>query len=134
MTVRLRALKARRQVIQFLCRQRAVPSCRCSSCRMPRLPIKRPRADEASISPKGVTRFCSGMGSVRSAERGLVEAAELARMERRALAAQDIQRREADHQVLADGAFVEGVGGPGQLNLAVQRLVGDAEQGSVRNA
>ena len=39
--------------------------------------------------------------------------------------------RDADPQVLADRALVEGVGLAGQLDLAVQRLVGDAEQGPV---
>jgi hypothetical protein len=34
-------------------------------------------------------------------------------------------------QMLADRALVEGAGRPGQLDLAVQLLVGDAEQGAV---
>ena len=51
-----------------------------------------------------------------------------------ALAAQDVERRKADHQVLADRALVEGVGGAGQLDLAMQRLVGDAEQRAVGHA
>jgi hypothetical protein len=39
--------------------------------------------------------------------------------------------RDADLQVLADGAFIEGVGLAGQLDLAVQGLVGDAQQRAV---
>src|SRR5690606_3575337 len=62
MTSRRRSLKESRQQIQARWRQRAAPSRRVSSCRMPRLPIRVPRAACAMISPVGVTRFCSGIG------------------------------------------------------------------------
>ena len=52
----------------------------------------------------------------------------------RRLAAQRVERREADLQMLADRALVEGVGRARQLDLAVQRLVGDAEQRAVGHA
>src|SRR5580765_6178171 len=64
-------------------------------------------------------------------ERWLVEAAELAGVEAGPLLAQEVHGRHADLQVLADGAVVEGVGLAGQLDLAVQRLVGNAQQGAV---
>src|SRR5215813_12776043 len=67
-------------------------------------------------------------------ERRLVEAAELARVQRAQLAAQEVDRLEADAQVLAHRALVEARGGAGQLDLAVQRLVGNTEQRAVRHA
>src|SRR5712691_1259205 len=45
-------------------RHREVPSRRSGPCRQPRLPIISPRAGSATISPVGVTRFCSGSGLV----------------------------------------------------------------------
>ena len=48
--------------------------------------------------------------------------------------AQEVERLDADLEMLADRALVEGVGLAGQLDLAVQRLVGDAEQGAVGHA
>jgi hypothetical protein len=42
--------------------QRAAPSRPLLSCRIPRLPIRVPRAVSATISLVGVTRFCSGIG------------------------------------------------------------------------
>ena len=47
------------QQIQALDRQREVPSRRSGPCRHPQLPISRPRPGSDTISPKGVTRFCS---------------------------------------------------------------------------
>src|SRR5262249_7889432 len=41
-------------------RQRLTPSCRPCPCRQPRLPIISPRPPSATISPVGITRFCSG--------------------------------------------------------------------------
>src|SRR6266481_32042 len=67
-------------------------------------------------------------------KRRLVEAAELARMQRTQFAAQQAQRLQADAQVLADRPPIEARGRAGQLDLAMQRLVGDAEQGAVRHA
>src|SRR6476620_2766330 len=63
---------------------------------------------------------------IGSAERRLVEGAQLARMQRLTAHAQEIERLEADLEVLSHRTFVEGVGGARQLDLAVQRLVGDA--------
>src|SRR5436190_143978 len=77
---------------------------------------------------------CSGVCDVALtglAERRLVEAAKLARMELGAFALQDAQRLDTDSQMLADRPLVKGVGLPGQLDLAVERLVGDAEQGAI---
>src|SRR5664279_1511058 len=48
--------------------------------------------------------------------------------------AQQLDRANADAQMLVDALAVEMVGHPGQLDLAVQGLVADAEQGSVRDA
>ncbi len=45
--------------------------------------------------------------SAASAERRLVEGAQLARMQGLALIAQDVERGEADLEMLADGAVVE---------------------------
>ena len=50
------------------------------------------------------------------------------------LALQEADRCDADLQMLADGALVEGVRGAGQLDLAMQRLVGDAKQRAVGHA
>ena len=44
------------------------------------------------------------------------------------------ERLDADAQMLADGALVEGVGLAGELQFAVERLVGDAQQGAVGDA
>ena len=55
-------------------------------------------------------------------------------MQRGVLALQHLQRGNADLQVLPDRALVERVGGARQLDLAVQRLVGDAEQRPIGHA
>src|SRR5258708_29364341 len=69
-----------------------------------------------------------------SSKRRIVEAAELARVQARfAALAQDAQRLEPDRQVLADPLAIEGVRHAAQLDLAVQRLVRDAQQGPVRH-
>ena len=87
-----------------------------------------PRADRGSRTRPAVANrpFPCGLDCI-SPERRLVEAPELARMQRRRrwLCSRPM-RGDADLQVLADRALVEGVGGAGQLDLAVQRLVGDA--------
>lgn len=49
-------------------------------------------------------------------------------------AAQEVDGGEADHQMLADGPVVEGIGSARQFDLAMQRLVGDAEQGAIGHA
>src|SRR5690606_469 len=59
----------------------------------------------------------------RLAEGGLVEAAQLARMQARAFLPQQVHRRHGDPQMLADGALIEGVGLSRQLDLPVQGLV-----------
>src|SRR5438477_358140 len=69
-----------------------------------------------------------------SPEGRLVERAQLARMQALAAMPQDLERREADLEMLADRAVVEARCGARQLDLAVQRLVGDAEQRAVRHA
>ncbi len=60
-TWRCRSLNWRRQVIHAFRSQRRVLSLRCSLWMRPRLPMKDPRSGTATISAKGVTRFCSGM-------------------------------------------------------------------------
>ena len=47
---------------------------------------------------------------------------------------QKVQRLDADAQMLADRTLVKGIGLPGQLELAVERLVGDAKQSPLRHA
>src|SRR6476660_6510852 len=79
---------------------------------------------EQQNSGKMITRLYS-------AERRLVEGAQLARMQRLPAHAQEIERLEADLEVLSHRALVEGVGGARQLDLAVQRLVGDAQQRAI---
>ncbi len=63
-----------------------------------------------------------------SAEGRFVEAPQFARMELGDVAAQLLDGFKPDHQVLAHRAVVEGVGRTGQLDLAMQRLVGDASK------
>ena len=48
--------------------------------------------------------------------------------------AHDVDRFQANTQMLADALGIEGVGHAGQFDLAMQRLVGDAEQRAVRHA
>ena len=87
------------------------------------------------LRPHGLHRNAAGAGPPADLpERRLVEAAQFARMKRGEFAAHAVERCEADLQVLAHRALVEGVGGAGQLDLAVQRLVGNAEQGAVGHA
>src|SRR5688500_14664063 len=63
----------------------------------------------------------------------LVEASKLARVELGAVALQDSKGLDSDPQVLADRPLIEGVGLARQLDLAVERLVRDAQQGPVRH-
>jgi hypothetical protein len=53
-------LHSRTQQIHARDRHRLTPSSRPCPCRQPRLPIIRPRLSSATISPVGITRFCSG--------------------------------------------------------------------------
>jgi uncharacterized protein len=69
-----------------------------------------------------------------SPERRLIKGAQLARMDARAGLLQQGDRLDADLEVLVHGPLVEGVGRARQLDLAMQRLVGDAEQGAVGHA
>src|SRR5690606_28000443 len=98
----------------------------------------------APITRKKVTRFSTEAGGPEpsviwshsppapSLERHLGEAAQLARMEPlHALIAQRLERPDADLQVLVDPFAVEARRHAGQLQLAMQRLVGDAEEGAV---
>ena len=64
-----------------------------------------------------------------------MEAAEFAAVEfGGADAAQDSHGQEADLKVLVDAVAVEAIGHAGQLKLAVERLIGDAEQRAVWHA
>src|SRR4051812_41610977 len=76
-------------------------------------------------------RPARGLGS---AEGRLVEGPELAAVELVARQLELVDRGDADAQMLGDGAFVEAVGLARQLDLAMDRLVRDAEQGAVRHA
>src|SRR5688572_12676824 len=61
MTLRRTPRNSQRQMIHALLVQRRVSSVRVAgSWMMPRLPMKSPRCARATISPNGVTRFCSG--------------------------------------------------------------------------
>ena len=64
-------------------------------------------------------------------KRRLVEAAQFARVERLAFLLEHAERFDADPQMLADRSFVKGIGLAGQLHLAVQGLVGNAQEGAV---
>src|SRR5438105_1905088 len=77
---------------------------------------------------------CIPIISAGSPERRLIEAPELARMELGQLAAEQLDGSEADHQMLADGAVIEGIGGTRQFDLAVKRLVGNAQQRAIGDA
>ena len=73
MTSRRTPRNSQRQMIHALLVQRRRSRVRVAgSWMMPRLPMNRPRCSMATMSPKGVTRFCSGMWhSARSAARAL---------------------------------------------------------------
>jgi hypothetical protein len=76
-----------------------------------------------------VARACSAL------ERHLGKAAQLAAVQAaRTLLAQQLDGPHADAQVLVDPLAVEVVGHAGQLDLAVQRLVADAQQRAVGHA
>lgn len=66
-------------------------------------------------------------------ERWFVKGAQLTRMEAIAFGAQQVDGANTDLQMLGDRPFIEAVRLAGQLNLAVQRLVRDAEQRTVRH-
>src|SRR5690606_38174887 len=67
-------------------------------------------------------------------KRDLGKAPQLARMEPCALLRPDpLERIEPDVEVLTDALAVELARHPGELDLAVHRLVGDAEQRPVRD-
>src|SRR5688572_2505937 len=77
------------------------------------------RTNDLSICDKGNIGSPLACRPV-STERRLVEAAQLARVQRVAPRAQEVKGLEADFQMLCDGALVEGIGCAGQLDLAVQ--------------
>src|SRR5262245_29512958 len=87
------------------------------------------RTNDLSMCDKGNMAHLSP--ATASPEGRLVEAAQLARVQRVASRAQKVKSLEADIQMLCDGALVKGIGGAGQLDLAVQRLVGHAQQGPI---
>ena len=65
MTLRCTPRYSQRQMIQALLVQRRVSNVRVAgSWMMPRLPMNMPRCSMATISPNGVTRFCSGTRAV----------------------------------------------------------------------
>src|SRR3954470_10190769 len=66
-----------------------------------------------------------------SPEWRFVEATQLARVQGRALAAQDVERGKSNLQVLTDGPLIKSAGRARQLDLAMQRLVRDAKQRAV---
>src|SRR5688572_26050686 len=68
------------------------------------------------------------------AERRLVETAQFAAVKAVALVAQQVERLDPDSEVLADRPLVEGIGLTRQLQFAVQRLIGHAQQRPIRNA
>src|SRR5579871_4019190 len=71
----------------------------------------------------------------RLLKRHLREAPQLARMQSlRLLMLQPLQRLQPDLEMLPDALAVELACHSGELDLAVQRLVGDAEQGAVGHA
>ncbi|STR63419.1 Uncharacterised protein [Klebsiella michiganensis] len=51
-----------------------------------------------------------------------------------AFGAQQVNRPNTNLQMFGNGPFIESVSLSRQLNLAVQRFIGDAQQGAVRNA
>jgi ureidoglycolate hydrolase len=55
-------------------------------------------------------------------------------MQGRQLFAQDVEGRDADRQMLADRTLVEGGRGAGQLDFAMQGLVGHTEERAVWHA
>src|SRR5205814_9419068 len=67
-------------------------------------------------------------------DRWLVEASELACMELRGLGPQELDCRQADHQMFAHRTVIEGVGGTWQLDLPMERLVGNAKQRAIGHA
>src|SRR3954465_10242429 len=69
-----------------------------------------------------------------STKRRLVEAAQLARVQAVDLALEDVDCGQTDPEMLADRAFVKSDRRAGQLDLAMQRLVGHAQQSSIRHA
>src|SRR5688500_8293339 len=79
---------------------------------------------------------CHGLGPISpsSAEGWLVERPELAAVQLRPFAPQLVARLDADPHMLADRALVEAVGLAGELQLAVERLVRDAEQRAIGDA
>src|SRR4029453_2203945 len=63
------------------------------------------------------------------------KASELARMQALGfLVLEPLERLQADLEMLTDASPVEFAGHAGELDFAVQRLVGDAQQGAVGNA
>src|SRR5579872_3598724 len=96
--------------------------CKVLSFWRPRPPLHQGAPDDARSRPAS------------SPEWRLVEAPELARVERIVLTLQEADRGDADLQMFGDGPLVEGVRGAGKLDLAVQRLVRDAEQRAIGHA
>ena len=64
-------------------------------------------------------------------ERRFVEGSQLSRMQAVTALLEQIECGKADLQMLGDRRLVESVGRPWQLDLAMQRLVGDAKKRAV---
>src|SRR5882672_7763679 len=94
----------------------------------------RSSAPSSSSAPASMWHTASG-GSPASAEPRFIKAPELARVELvGAGLAQNADGLEADLQVLFHPLAVEGVGHSRELDLAMKRLVGDAQQRAVGHA
>src|SRR4051812_25568911 len=68
-----------------------------------------------------------------SPERRFIEASQLAGMQGRALAPQNVERSQANLKVLANSPLVKGTRRTRQLDLPMQRLVGDTQQRPIRH-
>src|SRR5882672_9778666 len=94
----------------------------------------RSSAPSSSSAPASMWPAASG-GSPASAEPRFIKAPELARMQLvGAGLAQEVDGLEADLQVLLHALAIEGIGHGRELDLAMQRLVGDAQQRAVGHA
>ena len=70
----------------------------------------------------------------RSTERRFIKAAQLARMQGVELAAHQVHGSNADFQMLADRALIEGIGRTWQFDFTVQRFVRHTQQRAIRDA
>src|SRR5690606_9283025 len=98
----------------------------------PRIPEARPDLEPAiGARPEPGSR---DRLSCTSAERGLVERAQLAGMQRLSTLPQQLKSLQSNLQMLPHRCLVKCVGRTRQFVLAVERLVRDAEESAVRHA